>query len=330
MPLLPDDCLVIVSSQLPVGSTRRLAKRARQAGRERLGFVYSPENLRLGQAIDVFTHPDRVIVGLERASERAGVEALLAPLSAPLVWMSLEAAEMTKHAINAFLATSITFMNEIARICEHVGADAKEVELGLKSEARIGPRAYLSPGAAFAGGTLARDVTTLAALADANAIPAPLVNAIRESNAAHRQWALGKLEERLGVLRGKTVAILGLTYKVGTSTLRRSSAIELAQALAARGARVVGYDPAVDALPPAMAAWITLAPSAAAAVEAAEGVVVATPWPEFRDLDWQAISPRSRLVVVDAGAFIAEAMKGRQDVAYAAVGRPWLDRRAEA
>jgi UDPglucose 6-dehydrogenase len=157
-----------------------------------------------------------------------------------------------------------------------------------------------------------------------------LVTAIRESNDAHRQWALGKLEERLGALHGKTVAILGLTYKPDTSTLRRSSAIELAQALAARGARVVGYDPAINALPPDLATWITLARSATAAVEAAEGIVVATPWPEFRDLDWEAITRQSRPVVVDAGAFVAGAFKGRQDVAYAAVGRPWLDRKEEA
>lgn len=153
--LLPDRCLVLVSSQLPVGTTRRLAEAAARAGRTGLTFGYSPENLRLGKAIEVFTHPDRVVVGLQSEADRDKVSTVFAPFMTNIIWMGLEAAEMTKHAINAFLATSVAFMNEIAAICEKVGANAKEVERGLKSEQRIGPGAYLSPGGAFAGGTLA-------------------------------------------------------------------------------------------------------------------------------------------------------------------------------
>ncbi len=140
-------------------------------------------------------------------------EALFAPFAAHVLFMRTESAEMVKHALNSFLAVSITFINEIARLCEHVGADAKEVAAGLKSEPRIGPRAYLGPGGPFAGGTLARDVVTLTKLGAANHEALSLIPAIKQSNDGHRGWALRQLRSRLGELRGKTVAVLGLTYK---------------------------------------------------------------------------------------------------------------------
>src|SRR5262249_52173420 len=144
------------------------------------------------RAIEVFTRPDRVVVGLQNETDRARVGTLLAPFTGDIIWMGIEAAEVTKHAINAFLATSVAFMNEVAEICQRVGADAKEVERGLKSEARIGPRAYLSPGSAFAGGTLARDIATLSGLDPELA----LMPAVRESNRRHRDWEFAKLQER--------------------------------------------------------------------------------------------------------------------------------------
>src|SRR5215467_6605956 len=133
----------------------------------------------------------------------------------PMEWVGVEKAEMTKHAINAFLAVSVTFANEIAAVCERVGADAKEVERGLKTEARIGPRAYLAPGGAFAGGTLARDVAFLTALGTQNALALPLLGAVRPSNEWHKSWARRRLEHRLGQIAGTAIAVWGLTYKPG-------------------------------------------------------------------------------------------------------------------
>jgi UDPglucose 6-dehydrogenase len=320
---LPDDCLVLMSSQLPVGTTRRLAQAAEAAG-HRLTFGYSPENLRLSRAIEVFTRPDRVVVGLQSVADRDKVSALLAPFTDRIVWMELESAEMTKHAINAFLATSVVFMNEVATICESVGADAKEVEIGLKSEQRIGPGAYLSPGGAFAGGTLARDVTTLSDIGRASGVPLRLVPAVRESNNAHRAWALRKLEEKLRPLAGRRIALLGLTYKPGTSTLRRSSAVELALTLSARGARVAAYDPAVDKLASDLEQAIDLAASPDQAIARADAVVLATPWPQFRELAWpQLLSSMAERIVVDANWHLAAALKDYPGIAYVAVGRPW-------
>lgn len=323
-PHLRDGATVLISSQLPVGSTRALAERfAAQAGGRRVSFAYSPENLRLGKAIDVFEHPERIVVGTEDRASSPALAEMLGRFSDNLVWMSLESAEMVKHALNAFLATSVTFINEVASIAEKVGAQASDVEEGLKSEGRIGRKAYLKPGAAFAGGTLARDVVFLGTLADRHAVTTPLLGSIIASNAAHREWPLRRVAERFeGDLAGRTVAVLGLSYKPGTDALRRSAAVELCYALAARGARVVAFDPVVRGLPPDLAAVVDLRPALEAALDGADAAVVATEWPEFRAVPASTYATRMRTpFVVDQNAFLSAALEGRGDVHYAALGR---------
>ncbi len=318
-PHLASGAVVLVSSQLPVGTVARLeAAFARARPGTRVHFACSPENLRLGKAIQVFTEPDRVVVGVRSAEARDRVAALLAPVTDRIEWMSVESAEMTKHALNAFLAVSVTFANEIAAVCERVGADAKEVERGLKTEARIGPRAYLAPGAAFAGGTLARDVAFLDALARRHALETPLIASVRPSNELHKGWALRHVPAEPGA----AVAVWGLTYKPGTDTLRRSAAVELCLALAGRGAKVKAYDPAVRALPPELAERMELCPSAAAAARGAVALVVATEWPELREVDLAAVvREMAAPVVVDANRFLAGRLAG-VEVEYHAVGAP--------
>lgn len=293
-PHLGDGMTLVISSQLPAGSTRQLEERFAQ--RRRVSFVYSPENLRLGKALDAFLRPDRVVAGTRDETARDVFRDLMQPITSNIEWMSIESAEMTKHALNAFLATSVAFINEIAVVCERVGADAKEVERGLKSDARIGQRAYLSPGGAFAGGTLARDVQFLAELGGA----VPLLRGVKTSNDVHKQWALEKLAKVLGNLKGRTIAVWGLTYKPGTDTLRRSAAVELCLELRARGANVRAYDPAVRATPELD---IELAPSAEAATRFADALVVATQWPEFRSVSFEQL-PRA-IVVIDANRFLS-------------------------
>ena len=237
-PHLPAGTLVLISSQMPVGSTARLERlHASAFPATAVSFAHSPENLRLGKAISVFMQPDRVVVGVRSDDDRRRIAALLKPITERIEWMSVESAEMTKHAINAFLATSVAFINEIATLCEHVGADAKEVERGLKSEQRIGPRAYLSPGAAFAGGTLARDIAFLGQAGARHGEPLHLLHAVRSSNDAHKLWVVKKLKQVLEPMEHQTVAVWGLTYKPGTDTLRRSSAVELCRWLLEQGAR---------------------------------------------------------------------------------------------
>ena len=321
---LKDDALVIVSSQMPVGSVARLEhdQAAPNSGR-RARFACLPENLRLGKAIQVFTQPDRVVAGVRTDRDRAQIAALLAPITDRIVWMSVESAEMTKHAINAFLATSVAFINEIAVLGETAGADAKEVERGLKSDQRIGQAAYLSPGAAFAGGTLGRDVALLEGLATAGGREAPLVSGVLQSNRRHARWSYLTLKDVLAPLSGRRFAVWGLTYKPGTDTLRRSPGVDLCRALAADGARVAAFDPAVATIPDTLGAVLTLAPDALSAASGADAVVVATEWPEFRTIAADAlVSAVKAPLVLDPGRFLSKTMGADARIRYLAVGVP--------
>jgi UDPglucose 6-dehydrogenase len=322
-PHLTDGALMLISSQLPVGTTRRLelAFDAVSGGR-RVAFAYSPENLRLGTAIAVFTDPDRVVVGVRSESDREKVVALLGPFTGRIEWMSIESAEMTKHALNAFLATSITFINEIATLCEQVGADATQVERGLKSERRVGPRAYLTPGGAFAGGTLARDVMFLSQLGETHGVPTHLLSSVKSSNDAHREWVKRRLLERLGSIDGKTIGVWGLTYKPGTDTLRRSGSVELCRWLHAQGATVRAHDPAVTQLPADLAESIHAVATALGAAERASALVVATPWPDYRGVAPDDVAARmTRGLVLDVNRFLGDTFGTHPGIEYVSVGK---------
>jgi UDPglucose 6-dehydrogenase len=322
--------LVLISSQVPVGFTRALARDWEARG---LHYAYSPENLRLGKAIEVFRKPERVVVGLSHESDKPLVTRLFGPFGPAgadgnaggpprIEWMALESAEMTKHALNAFLAVSVTFINELARLCEAVGADAKEVERGLKSEGRIGPKAYLSPGAAFAGGTLARDVQFLVHFGQEHDIATPLFGGILASNDLHKTWMYEKVTHLLGTTPDPTVAVLGLTYKPGTSTLRRSAAVELCQWLRLRSVRVQAHDPAVHELPEELRPVMKLCASPAEALADADVAVIATEWPAFRQLKSEDfVSAMRRPQVVDQNWFLAAALVADHRVGYVATGR---------
>jgi UDPglucose 6-dehydrogenase len=319
---LPSDCVVLISSQLPVGTTKRLAEQFRQQRPGvAVGFACSPENLRLGGAIKVFMEPDRIVVGCDSEKTRQVVSALLTTITDRFEWMSIPSAEMVKHATNAFLATSVSFINEIAILCEQTGANAREVERGLKSESRIGPRAYLSPGGAFAGGTLARDIAFLGEIAGRNGLEVPLLSAVPESNLSHQDWPYRRLVDALGRLQGRRVAVWGLTYKPGTSTLRRSSAIGLCQRLAAAGVSVVAFDPLVTELPVELRSAITLHPSPDAAARQADALVIATVWPGLREISMPGIvREMASPIILDANGAIFQQCAGIDPLSYFSVG----------
>jgi UDPglucose 6-dehydrogenase len=235
------------------------------------------------------------------------------------LWMSVESAEMTKHALNAFLAVCVTFANEIATLCEKTGADAKEVERGLKSEGRIGPRAYLSPGTALGGGTLMRDVAFLERIA-AESSPTPVLAAVRTSNGHHQSWPRRKLEDVLGVLAGKTVAVWGLTYKPGTDTLRRSSSVELCRWLLARGARVRAHDPAVRNLPQD-ASQVRVCATPEEAARDADALVIMTGWPSFGEAPMAAVLAVMKAPnVLDPARVLPASTAALRGIRYFAVG----------
>ena len=317
---LPEGALVLISSQLPAGTCRAL-----EAEYPRHHFACSPENLRLGRAIDAFEKAARVVVGTRGDTGRALLKELFAPFTPQIIFMRTESAEMVKHALNSFLALSITFINEIARVCEIAGADAMEVSAGLKSEPRIGPKSYLSPGGPFAGGTLARDVVTLTSIASSHGEALSVIPAIKESNDLHRGWAFRRLQAAVGNtesggLRGLTIAVLGLTYTPNTDTLRRSAAVELIGRLLEAGASVSAFDPAVRALPAGLEA-VRLATGLAGALEGADAAVICTEWPQFREADWAEITGAMRgRVFVDANRFLEKELKKLPGVEHLSVG----------
>ena len=323
LPFLAHGAVVVVSSQMPVGSVRKLeAFMQLNLPGKNVSFACSPENLRLGKALEVFLKPDRIVVGVRDDHAREVLERLLSPITDKLEWMSVESAEMTKHAINAFLAVSIAFANEIAAICELVGADAKEIERGLKTETRIGPRAYLSPGGPFAGGTLARDIAFLDIESQSNNLITPLLSSVRASNDEHKHWVRRKLQQRFGTLVGVSIAIWGLTYKPGTDTLRRSLAVELCDWLLTRGAQLRVYDPAVKRLPENWAGKVVHCETSLDAVMDARVLVVGTEWSEFKQAASGLIGKApSDLLVVDANRHL-EAQVSQLGFKYLAVGTP--------
>jgi UDPglucose 6-dehydrogenase len=316
--LVPRGALVLISSQVPVGFTRALE---RDWAHRQLRFAYSPENLRLGCAIDAFQQPSRIVVGVREEPSRALVTELLQPVSPNIEWMSPESAEMTKHALNAFLATSVAFINEVARLCEMVGADAKQVERGLKSEPRIGPGSYLTPGSAFAGGTLARDLRFLAGFGRQYHLDTPLLTGVLSSNELHKRWLFDTVERTLRGTDAPIAAVLGLTYKAGTDTLRRSAAVELCRWLHDRNVRVQAHDPAIVSLPPELAGMIVLHPTVSEALAGADIAIVSTEWPEFRDLTADDFVSRMRQPrIVDQNRFLSRSLLDDSRVQSVSVG----------
>jgi UDPglucose 6-dehydrogenase len=329
---LPEDALVIVSSQLPVGSVAALQARcAASRGDHGLRFACVPENLRLGDALESFRAPDRIVAGVRSEEDRRELAELLAPFSTDVQWMRVESAEMTKHALNGFLATSVAFINEVAAVCESVGADAAEVAHGLKSEHRIGPRAYLRPGDAFSGGTLGRDLGFLCGLAERHGLPAHVFAGVADGNAAHRHWTRRKLLELLGdgapdehpPLAGRKVAVWGLTYKPGTDTLRGSSAVELCRWLADAGGAVRAHDPTVSVLPSSLAGAVELCATPLEAVAGADALVVCTAWPDYLEVPAEDLLPvLDRAVVIDPAGWLRHTLAAHPEVRHAWVGRP--------
>jgi UDPglucose 6-dehydrogenase len=239
------------------------------------------------------------------------------------VAMDLKSAEMVKHALNTFLATSITFINEIANLSDRLGADAVAVGQALRLDARIGPRALVSPGLGFSGGTLARDVTQLRKFAAELDYKPKLLDAIVSVNEGTFDEVIIKLERRAGKLDGKKVGVLGLTYKPGTSTMRRSPAIKIIHKLRKAGAKCFGYDP--QASEDEMREYAKLFERVNSAEDLAAGahaLVLVTEWPEFKDLDYKTLGGKmKKKVLVDSKNFLDPAKLADAGFTYQGFGR---------
>jgi UDPglucose 6-dehydrogenase len=300
--------VILLMSQVPVGTCARLAGELRsRAPQLDFTLLYQPENLRLGEALETFLRPDFLIFGAESPAGAARGERAYEGINAPHLVMRWASAEMSKHALNAFLATSISFVNELAELAEVCGADIREVTAALKRDRRIGPHAFLRPGPGFAGGTLGRDIQILRALGSRGGRRTLQLDATLTVNRSRLDRVAETLRQASGGLAGKRVTLLGLTYKPGTSTLRRSHAIELARLLQAEGAQVAAFDPQVRE-PREETRGIQLCSDLGAAVAHADAMVLLTPWPEFRALDWNRLRSLVRCpLVVDVHNFLDEA-----------------------
>jgi UDPglucose 6-dehydrogenase len=241
------DIVLCVSAQVPVGTTSALAATvAGNAAGHRCAGVYVPEFLRLGEAVRTFREADRFVVGAADEEAGARVAALLEPMGRPVVRTDINSAEMAKHASNAYLATSISFMNEIADICGVVGADAAQVAAILKLDKRIGSHAYLSPGLGYAGGTLGRELRVLQEIGTRERRPTQLTDAVVAVNDARPVLVTRQLRSALGGLEARKIAVHGLAYKSGTSTLRRAISIAIVKSLVEGGATVAASDALAD------------------------------------------------------------------------------------
>lgn len=222
--IVKDQIGIVIATQVPLGSYHLIKRMFRERNKNNALFMH-PENLRLGRALETFMAAERILIGSEDGRPDTALERVFSPLGCPISWVSNESAEMVKHALNCFLAMSITFMGEIADICSTVGADATEVEFGLRSDSRIGLASYIKPGLGFSGGTLARDVATLASLPNQRSKGRIIAN-ISESNDYNNGWLKRVIVARMPMGKMR-ILFCGVTYTQGTSTLRGSTILEL-------------------------------------------------------------------------------------------------------
>jgi UDPglucose 6-dehydrogenase len=310
---------LVMKSTVPVGTGRSIQRR-----RPGTGYVSNPEFLKEGTAVEDFMKPDRVVVGADEGSEEFAqrVADLYASLGAPVVQTDVASAEMIKLASNAFLATKISFINEIANVSEELGADVSEVARGMGLDDRIGPR-FLRAGIGYGGSCFPKDVAALKQLAGNTGYHFQLLTAVIEVNELQKRRTIGKLQKHLGSLVGKEVALLGVAFKPDTDDIREATSLVLSGRLAGEGATVRVYDPVAATNPDGVLAGAHVAASALEAVDGADAVVLVTEWPEFRELDW-AGEVKRRLktpVVIDGRNFLDREALVAAGFTYEGIGR---------
>lgn len=292
-PHLQDDQVVVLKSTVPVGTNRRLAERLAQRGRPRVEVASNPEFLKEGAAVDDFMKPDRVVVGVRRPEVGEVLHELYAPFlrtEQPFLAMSPESAEMTKYVANAMLATKISFINEMANLCERAGADINDVRRGIGHDARIGFQ-FLFPGAGYGGSCFPKDVRALIATAQQLDAPLRLMEAVDKVNENQKEILLRKIRRHYGaVLKGKTLAIWGLAFKPRTDDIREAPALTLIDGLLAAGAHVRVHDP--EAMANVRALYgnkLVYCDRPYGALEGADGLAIVTEWQQFRHPDFEII-----------------------------------------
>ena len=313
---------LVMKSTVPVGTGANIKRAFAEQGKSGFRYVSCPEFLKEGSALKDFLEPDRVVIGDDGDWAGDAVAELYSPLGAPLVRTDIRSAEMVKLASNAFLATKISFINEIANVCEETGADVVEVARGMGLDDRIGPK-FLQAGIGFGGSCFPKDVTALKQLAGNTGYHFQLLNSVIEVNELQKRRVIAKLQKHLGDLVDKEIALLGLAFKPNTDDMREASSLVLSARLQAAGARVRAYDPVAEEEARKLIRGVSFCPSAHDAVAGADAVVLVTEWPEFGELDLAEVRRSMRgNVLVDGRNFLDPARVRAAGLIYDAIGRP--------
>jgi UDPglucose 6-dehydrogenase len=312
---------LVMKSTVPCGTGATIQRIFRERGKGDMAYVSCPEFLKEGSAIRDFQHPDRVVVGDNGNWAGDAAVELYAPLNAPLVRTDVASAEMIKLAANAFLATKISFINEIANVCEETGADVIEVARGVGLDDRIGPK-FLQAGIGYGGSCFSKDVSALKLLAANSGYHFQLLNAVTEVNELQKRRVVSKLQRHVGDLAGKRIGLLGLAFKPETDDMRGASSLVLAARLLAEGAVVIAYDPVAEEEARKLMPQLAYRDSAFAAVEGADAIVLVTEWKELRELDWSEVARRmhGNLLIDGRNALDPDAVRAA-GLSYEGIGR---------
>ena len=319
------ELVIVTKSTVPVGTAAKVAAAVSQHAKLPFHMCSNPEFLKEGAAIDDFMKPDRVVIGVDSDHARSVMAELYAPFvrtGKPIIFMDIPSAEMTKYAANAMLATRISFMNEIANLCERVGADVDNVRKGIGSDGRIGP-AFLFPGPGYGGSCFPKDVKALVRTASECGVPLRVLESVEEANEAQKHRLFGKLRELVGDVRGRRIAIWGLAFKPNTDDMREAASLVLIEELLAAGATVVAHDPvAMHETQRKLGDRIEYAESSYDAVTGADALVIVTDWNEYRHPDFGRIKGALKAPVVVDGRNLYDRRKMEGlGFSYASIGR---------
>jgi UDPglucose 6-dehydrogenase len=322
LPADTSERVLVTKSTVPVGTGAMVKAELGVRGHTRLRYASNPEFLREGTAIEDFMNADRIVVGADEPGVAEEVAGLYEGIDAPVLTTDVASAEMIKYASNAFLATKISFINEIANVCEATGADVTVVARGMGLDRRIGPH-FLQAGIGYGGSCFPKDVSALKQIAGNSGYHFQLLNAVIEVNELQKRKVIGKLKRHLGdELRGRRIALLGLAFKPNTDDIRQASSIVLAGRLIAEGAQVVGYDPVAMENMQKLVPALCCTESALSALEGADACVLVTEWDEFLALDWATVRERMvRPIVIDGRNALDGAALAGLGFTYEGVGR---------
>jgi UDPglucose 6-dehydrogenase len=308
-----------MKSTVPVGTGRTVRHRLDERGLENVGYVSNPEFTAEGTAVRDFLHPDRIVIGSFDEADADAVATVHNGIEGPIVRCDVASAEMVKLASNAFLMTRVSFINEIANVCEATGADVEQVARGIGLDHRLGPH-FLRAGIGYGGSCFPKDSLALKQLAANSGYHFQLLNAVIEVNELQKRRVVGKLKKHLGSLRGKTIALLGLAFKPNTDDLREAPSIVLASRLLAEGAEVRAWDPVADAS--AILQGVTFADSPLEAVRDADAAVIVTEWEHLRALTSPEIREAMRNpLIVDGRNLLDPAAAREAGFVYEGIGR---------